>query len=390
MAGSTRHFGGLALLAGTLVAATPALAQVPEGAQLPVAEEHLTAELPEASPHWVYIIDPVFPHLIATKLWIVDGDALDVVGMISAGYTANAALAPDASEIYLAETYWSRGTRGDRSDMVTTYDARTLEATGEVILPEGRFLVVVKKNVAALSNDGRYMLSFNMDPATTVSVVDVQEQSYVTDIEVPGCALIYPMGPTRFAMLCADGAFLTVDFEDPENPEMTRGEPFFDAEEDPVFEHAGFAQQEGRAYFVSYGGTVYPVDFTGDQPEVGEAWSLLAEDEEGEWWPGGWQLVSFHPGSNRLFVQMHEGSRWSHKEAGTEVWVYDVESQERVHQLELTTPAWSLIVTQDDEPLLFTVDGGGLTSVYDATSYEHRGDVEETGISPHILYVVGE
>jgi hypothetical protein len=41
-------------------------------------------------------IDPVFPHLIATKLWIVDGDALDVVGMVSAGYTANAAIAPDA------------------------------------------------------------------------------------------------------------------------------------------------------------------------------------------------------------------------------------------------------------------------------------------------------
>lgn len=390
MVGKTRRLDGFALVAGLLALSGTALAQVPESAQLPTAEEHTTTTLPEPSPHWAYIVDPIFPHLVATKVWIVDGDALDVVGMVNGGYLANATLAPDNSRFYVTETYWSRGTRGERSDMVTTYDARTLEPTGEVLLPEGRFLVVSKKYMAAVTPDGRYALSYNMAPATSVSVVDVENQAYVADIEIPGCALVYPMGPTRFASLCADGSFITVDFADPANPDITRGDPWFDAENDPVFEHPGFSQKEGKAYFVSYGGMVYPVDFTGEQPEVGEAWSLLAADEQGAWWPGGWQIASYHPGSQRLFVQMHEGGKWSHKDAASEIWVFDVEAQERVQRIELAQAAWSSMVTQDDQPLLFTLDGGGTTSVYDATTGEHRGDIGETGISPHLIVVTGE
>ena len=377
-------------LATALLMPAAALAQLPEGAELPTAESHTTSPLPDPSPHWAYIVDPIFPHLVATKVWIVDGDTLDVVGMVSAGYLANATIAPDNGELFVAETYWSRGTRGDRSDMVTTYDAKTLEPTGEVLLPEGRFLYVSKKYMSGITTDGRYMLSTNMAPATSVSVVDVENQSYVADIEVPGCTLVYPMGPTRFASICADGSFITVDFADAQNPSVERSEPWFDSQNDPVFEHPGFSKAEGKAYFVTYGGMVYPVDFTGEQPQVGESWSLLSAEEEGAWWPGGWQIASYHPGTNRLFVQMHEGDKWSHKDAATEIWVFDVENQERVGRIELVQPAWSSMVTQDDQPLLFTVDGGGTTSVYDATTYEHRGDVGETGISPHLITVTGE
>lgn len=390
MAGTSRRLGGLALCAGVLTLSGAVAAQVPEGAQLPTAEEHATATLPEPSPHWVYILEPVFPHLIVSKVWIVDGDSLEVIGMFNGGYTANLALAPDAGAYYLAETFWSRGSRGDRADMVTTFDASTLEPEGEVLLPEGRFLVVTKKYDAGLTTDGKHLLSFNMDPATAISVVDVQEQEYLGEVEVPGCALIFPHGPTEFSSICGDGSLLTVDFSDFENPEITRGEPFFDAVDDPVFEHAAFSKEEGRAFFVSYGGTVYPVDFSGDAPEVDESWSLLSEDEQGTWLPGGWQLATYHPGSSRLFVQMHQGEAWTHKHAGEEIWVFDVESQERVHRIELEEPSLSLMVTQDDQPLLFSLSEAASVAVFDANSYEHNGDVDQLGISPYLMYVTGE
>lgn len=390
MARTTGRWAVTALAVGSLLAPAMALAQVPEGAALPTAEEHPTATLPAASPHWVYILEPVFPHLIVTKIWIVDGDTLDVVGMINGGYTANLGLAEGANQLYMAETFWSRGSRGDRTDVVTTFDGRTLDPKGEVALPEGRFLVVTKKFDAALTTDGRYMLSFNMAPATSVSVVDVQNQSYVTDIETPGCGLIFPSGTRRFSMICADGSLLTVNFDESGEAQITRGEPFFDAENDPVFEHPGFSVKEGQAYFVSYSGMVYPVDFSDDEPEVGEAWSILSDDEQGEWWPGGWQLVAYHPATKRLFVQMHEGEKWSHKYAGDEVWVFDVETKERLERIELEEPALSLIVTQDDQPLLFALSEAASVSVFDATTYEHKGDVGEIGISPYVMYVTGE
>jgi methylamine dehydrogenase heavy chain len=390
MAGTSRRLGGLALCAGILALSGVAAAQVPAESQLPTAEEHTTATLPEPQPHWLYILEPVFPHLIVTKVWIVDGDSLEVIGMFNGGYTANLALAQDASEYYMAETFYSRGSRGERIDVVTTFDGRSLEPQGEVVLPEGRFLVVPKKYDTGLTTDGKYLLSFNMDPATAISVVDVQEERYVGEVEVPGCALVFPHGPTRFSSICADGSLLTVDFSNLENPEMTRGDPFFDAVGDPVLEHPAFSKEEGKAFFVSYGGMVYPVDFAGDLPRVGEPWSLLSEEEEGTWWPGGWQLVSWHPGSNRLFVAMHEGEEWSHKHAGEEVWVFDLDSKERLQRIPTEHGAFSSIVTQDEQPLLFTLSETQTLSVFDGTSYEHKGDVGELGISPYVLYVTGE
>lgn len=390
MKDACRVFWISSTLGGALLISASALAQLPPDAELPVADEHVAANLPPPGPHWAYILDPVSPHLIATKIWIVDGDKLDVIGMVNAGYTANMAMAPDSTEFYVAETYWSRGTRGDRADLVTTFDARTLKPKDEVFLREGRFLIPTKKYVVALTQDGRYMLSFNMDPATSISVVDVKQQLYEGTIEIPGCALIYAHGKTLFSSLCADGSLLTVDFDNMHNPHMSRSAPFFDAENDPVFEHPGFARKEQIAYFVSYGGMVYPVDLSGDRPRFGEPWSLVSEEEKGTWWPAGWQVASYHPPTKRLFVQMHEADRWSHKEASEEIWVFDVKSQERLERIQLEISAWSSMVTQDVKPLLFVIDGDGFTSVYDATTYEHKGDIEETGISPHVIVVPGE
>ena len=62
-------------------------------------------------PHWVYILEPVFPYLVSSKVWILDGDTLEFVGMASAGYTANLVLSHDKSAFYVAETYWDRGAR---------------------------------------------------------------------------------------------------------------------------------------------------------------------------------------------------------------------------------------------------------------------------------------
>ena len=116
--------------------------------------------------------------------------------MASAGYARELwCCSQDKSELYVAETFWSRGSRGDRTDVVTIYDAKTLEPTGEVMLPAGRFLVVPKKHNPTLTTDGRYLLSFNMDPAFSLSVVDIKARKYVGEIETGGCSLAYPTGP---------------------------------------------------------------------------------------------------------------------------------------------------------------------------------------------------
>jgi len=376
-------------LAGACILGATAVAQVPGGAALGTQEDHPTLTLPEPQPHWAYILEPVFPHLIASKLWILDGDTLQFKGMANAGYTANLVLSHDKSAFYFAETFWSRGSRGDRTDVITFYDAKTLDPTGEVALPQGRFLVVPKKHNAQLTTDGRYLVSFNMDPAFGLSVVDVKERKYLGEIETGGCSLAFPTGPSSVAAICPDGSFTHITF-DASGKAAARedGQPFFDSENDPVFEHAALHRPTQRAFFVSYDGWVYPAELRG-MPKVGERWRLQGTGEEG-WRPGGWQVAAYHPPSHRLFVLMHQGGRWTHKKAGEEVWVYDVASKTRVHRLPLGHHSHSLTVSNDDRPLLFALTETAALQVYDATSYAHKGTKEGIGISPYLLYTFGE
>lgn len=379
------------VLAPAWALAQQSLEALPESAKLDVSEEHTTARLGEPQPHWVYVLDPVFPHLIASKVYLIDGDTLTFKGMINSGYVPNMGMSPDGRELYVAETYWSRGTRGERVDVVTFYDVDRLEATGEVVLPRGRFLVVPKKPDAAVTPDGRYLLSYNMDPATSVSVVDLAERRYVADIDAPGCGLVFPTGNRSFSMLCPDGSFADFTFDGDGKAEVTMNEPFFDSEADPVFEHGVVSHADGRAFFVSYEGMLYEVDISQGRTRVDESWSLVSEEDRAEKWrPGGWQLAAYHAATDRLFVLMHEGDRWTHKHAGEEVWVFDVANNRRIARVPLEHHAASVAVSQDEAPLLFTLSESASLSVYDATSFEAKGTVEGVGDSPFLLYVPGE
>ena len=357
------------------IAAAGVRAQEPE-----LPEPYDTAVLDAPGPHRVYVSDVAFTHLVASKIYVLR--ETELLGQISSGFVSNLLVAPDDSELYVVETYWSRGTRGDRTDVVTIYDPRTLEPKEELILPNGRFLVVPKKHSVALSADGRYLLSFNMFPGTTVDVIDIRERRFLKEIEIPGCTFLYPWGQRHFSMICADGSLFSVEYgADGAAISTATSEPFFDPDTDPVLEHPAVA--DGRYYFVSYGGTVHPVDVRGDAPAFDDPFSLLtAADEEAGWWPGGWQVAAVHEGTNRLYTLMHQGAPWSHKQAGAEVWVYDLNGRDRVGRLVLAHAAISIEVTQDAEARLFALGEEGTFSVYDARSLQYLGSVEGIGETP--------
>ena len=133
-----------------------------------------------------------FPAAEAGKTLVIDGDQGKLEGMFSQGYWSNFAIAPDGTAVYAADTYFEKHTRGKRQDFVVVRDARTLEVLKDIPLPNGRFLIVSKKYNFGVTPDGRYGLSYNLAPRTTVSVVDLRLREYVGDIDIPGCGLIFP------------------------------------------------------------------------------------------------------------------------------------------------------------------------------------------------------
>lgn len=79
---------------------------------------------------------------------------------------------------------------------------------------------------------------------------------------------------------------------------------------------------------------------------------------------------------------MHKGPLSTHKDPGTDVWVYDLTTGKRVQQIALKNLASSIQVSQDDRPLLY---GAFLASpvldIYDAKSGQYLrsvGDLAQT------------
>ena len=350
----------------------------------PLVRQDLPAN---GSAHWVWVNDIVFHHMADGKAFLFDGDSGSMLGMLSTGFGFGGVVVPgDGSVIASPETYFSRGTRGTRTDVVTLYDARTLDPTEEIVIPAKRASTMPMRASAALTDDDRFLLIYNFTPAQSVTVVDLRARKFVGEVDTPGCALVYPTGPRSFFSLCGDGTALTVRLDDTGLAIATERTPqLFDAEQDPVTEKA---VRDGDTWlFASFAGDIVPVETVEGRTHAGAHWSLTTAEERKEGWkPGGMQHLALHVASRHLYSLMHEGGVDSHKDPGSEIWVYDLASRERTQRILLQTPLTSIAVTGDDKPLLFGIFiAAPELRVFDARTGAALRTIGEVGFSPTIL-----
>ncbi len=338
--------------------------------------------LPETWPaHWIIAHDAAFFHMSDGKLIVLDADSDDphqrFKGFMNAAFIGMFVQARTRPEIYVAETFRARGTRGERTDVLTIYDKTSLGPIGEVVIPPKRSSNMPTDYNLRLVDDEKLALIYNFTPAQSVSVVDVVAREFLAEIPIPGCALAYPMGSRAFSSVCADGSLLTVTIgPDGQQASSSRTEPFFDDDGDPMMEKA--AMHDGIAYFPTFLGNIYPVDLNGSTPVVGDSWSMIG-DEEGGWRPGGLQLAANDTSGNLYFLMHAQGREGSHKDPGVEVWVFDGAAESRVNRIELSLPAISISVTRDDEPLLVATNINMEIDVYDVTSGDHLRTLGDFG-----------
>jgi methylamine dehydrogenase heavy chain len=379
-----RLTAALAVVAGCALPASLASAELPSDLARGPAIAKLRVP---AAKHWVWVNDLVFPHMADGMAYLVDGDTGRYLGTLSTGYSfARLVLARDGELIYSPEIYFSRGTRGKRTDVVTLYDAGMLSVVGEIPIPPKRSSNVPMMGNAGLTDDDRFLLIYNFDPGQSVTVVDTASRKFVGEIESPGCALIYPTGPRSFFTVCGDGGLLLVELNDKGAvARRSRTQPLFDMDGDPVTEKA--VRAGDTWYFVSFDGRVYPVEAVAQRAVVGEAWWLTSETErKAGWRPGGLQQLAVHARHNRLYAIMHQGGRGTHKDAGKDVWIYDLATRQRVQQIVLNKLASSIQLSSDDQPLLYSVftDGTDL-DIYDPASGKLLRSVDHLGTTPTLL-----
>jgi methylamine dehydrogenase heavy chain len=340
-----------------------------------------------ASPHWVWVNDFVFPHMVNGKAMLVDGDTGHFLGELDTGFGAmHVVLSQDGQVIYSPETYFSRGTRGERTDVVTLYDPSHLAPLGEIVIPPKRSSNMPMIANAQLTDDGRFLLIYNFTPSQSITVVDTKSRRFAGEIETSGCALSYPTGPRSFFSICADGALLHTLLDEAGHAKNSdRTEPLFDVDHDPVTEKG--VRLGDTWYFVSFSGTLYPVKLDRGSLKLQKTWSLLTAAQKAQnWRPGGLQQLAVHTGLNRLYSIMHQGPLATHKDPGREVWVYDLARQVRIQKITMKNDSGSIQVTRDSHPLLFSIFiESNVLDVYDATSGNLLRSVTDIGTTPTVM-----
>jgi methylamine dehydrogenase heavy chain len=317
--------------------------------------------------------------------YIYDGISGEMQGLLSLSrHTPAIQPNPERKEFYAAESYYSRGVRGDRTDLLTIYDYENLSPVAEVEIPK-KITILPFRTYIQLMGDGRHVGVFNMTPAASVTIVDVVDRAFAGEISTPGCALIMAVGNNDFLMICGDGTMQLVQLDDDGNEaNRVRSDEFFSVDDDPVFDHP--VPYQGGWLLVSHLGQVFHVTVNGDDIDISDAWSLLnEEDAEEEWRPGGEQLKSVHDGTGLLYVLMHQGGEYTHHDPGTEVWVYNIAAQRRIARLELETASGVVMVTQESEPKLVVSDQEGGLHIYDALKLTLDRTIEDPGPAASLI-----
>ena len=366
----------------------PAATVITPNPDLPPLEIEKTGDvnsLPAVWPRsWFLVHDMAFHHMLDGKVMILDvlaeGVAEQFKGMFNLSLVGNFTFSMKRGEIYGVETFYSRGTRGTRTDLLTIHDTTHLAPIAEVIWPQtNRFMGMPERYATVLINEERLLLAFNLNPATSVTVVNLDSREVVNEIAIPGCSLIYPTGQSGFSSLCANGGMLSTEISaDGQVVAQQRIEPFFNSDTSPVFERPALIN--GIAYFPAFDGLMHPVDLTGNAARPGTPWQMVPESERNEnWRPGGIALIDYDS-LGRFYILMHpDGHDGTHNEGGPEVWVFDAEKQQRLKRIALKTWGLSVAASGGDKPLLLVSNAEMNLDLYDGLSGEHIRTITDFG-----------
>lgn len=372
-------------------------------AELPVEPTPNVKALPADYPDsWVFLVDPNFFGIESGKVVIADvGHDWDhhkgAVGLAQFGMFAEASKRP---ELYVVDTFYARGHRGERTDVLTIYDKATLNPKAEIILPGAkRAQMLTEAGAFQLSADERWAYVYNFTPASSVTVVDLVSRAVASEIDIPGCAHAFALGAGGFASLCGNGAIASTRLDaNGKFQAQTMSAPFTDIDNDPMFSRPVVVGSV--AYFPTYKGKLQPIDLAGGEATVLDAFDIPAPTASapapakpkswrdripglgktkkeaapyaGKYLPSGWQLGA-KDDAGRLYLIMRPTENIDdHDSGGKEVWVIDPKAKTFIRKIELRADSQIIEVTRGANPLLISVMPDMSLDVFDATTGEWK------------------
>ena len=333
--------------------ATEQMVPRPDLYPTPLASEEmlLNESIDDVNAGYVFVHDLNFGSLISGRVIVFDALAenRNFKGQISAGQFAAFGHAPSRNELYVAETFYSRGVRGDRTDLLAIYDANSLDIEHEIILPNNnRGLNVPLKGNMKISQDESFAFIYSFTPSSGVIVVDLNRRRVVNEISIPGCSMIYPFRERGFALHCGDGAMVAYDLDRRGQVVSEHStEEFHDIDNHPMFLTG--ARVGDMMYWPTFTGQLVSADFSTSPPTPTDSWNFVGDTG---YLPSGWQLITAAPTGMLYVIMLADAQPGFHKLGGDEVWEIDPIAKKVVRKIKLNSWAFSIEALKTQEPIL--------------------------------------
>lgn len=352
-----RRWFGASLVALSL-SASWATAQEP-GIPNPIEPEELTVESEIAPGPNVFVVSPAWGG--AGAVTVLSAEDLSYKGNFATGMTAQFFLGPDGTVGYAASGFPERITYGPIKAYLQKFDVSTLKTIQEIEVPPKMAETMAQQPALVVSADGKWAYVQNATPATSISVVDLKTGTVASEIPIPGCWGVYlaPKG-SKFSSLCGDGSILTVKLNSKGKlADQAYSDAVFDVEGAPLFVHS--QRIDGNLVFSTFDGKFVTVSDEGKAAKVLDTWSYT-DGIEGDWAPGGYEIMAYNKPNGIMFVTMHSGAaEGSHKNGSEEIWAIDMKAKKVLYR-SYAEHVTHIAVTDDVEaPVLFGVDGHGGT-----------------------------
>jgi methylamine dehydrogenase heavy chain len=295
-----------------------------------------------------------------SSIFILNSDDLSLEGNVGAGTFSQMMFTADHDTLFTSSVYMSRYTYGEVEAVVHEWDPETLTARREFMVNNKLAQTLSQRGVLNITADGSYLILQNATPATSVTVVDLAKGEDLAEVPTPGCWTAYPSAEgAAFSTLCGDGTIHKFTVADGTVSKAAKSEKIFDADSDPLFGDA--VRVDGNLVYVSYAGSLFVVDDSGDAPALIEKIEFATDG----WGPGGYKLMDYHAPSKTLFVLMHaDATDGSHKLPAQEIWAIDMESKTVVGRSDSNGDS-NISVSGGDDPVLFGLDHLGTVTRYD-------------------------
>lgn len=350
--------------------------------------EHVSVEKEIKPGPNVFVIDQSWSG--ASMITVLGSEELQTKGSISTGLIAQFGLSKDKSQLYTASVYPKRIVWGDIDAVVQKFNVNSLSLDKEIESSPKMAQSAAYVNSFQLSASDKYAFVQNATPAASVSVVDIANGKELLEIPTPGCWGIYAsQNDNKFSSACGDGTFSTyVISSDAKDYTAHKSEKIFDTDDDALFITA---QRDGnQLMFTSFKGNMYVLDDKADSVKLTEKFNYT-QNIEGEWLPGGYEVIGYNQPNKLMFVTMHpEGHEGSHKDGAEEIWGIDMKTHKVVTRIEADEPI-SLAVSQTQSPDVYTLTDEGSVVKYTFSGDKFTGsrvhEVEEIGGFTQMLMV---